>query len=149
MTKEEAKALVAQKVAGQDTNVDAGSVLPAILNFILDLLPGGGGESGLKVIVSTADWAQISREGVTTSTKAEAAQIAGISEDELDFLLNGGDLTPCLFVFGNNGGSPSNYWYDTKGVRRGHYETGVVGFTVGKSSVVLENGVYTILGFGE
>lgn len=52
--------------------------------------PGGGGESGLKVIVSTADWALISGDGVTANTKAEAAEIAGITEAELDLMLDSG-----------------------------------------------------------
>lgn len=36
MTKNETKDLVAKKIEGQGTNVDAGSVLPAILNSIID-----------------------------------------------------------------------------------------------------------------
>lgn len=42
MTKEEVKALIKAKIEGQGTNVDAGSVLPAILNGILDLIDGAG-----------------------------------------------------------------------------------------------------------
>lgn len=107
--------------------------------------------AGIKVIVSTADWVEISEEGVEASTKAEAAQIAGITEDELDFLLNGGDATPCLFVFGNNGGSPGNYWYFTKGVQRGSDGNGSFDFCMeddGNPSITLTDGVYTIRGFG-
>lgn len=37
MTKEEIKALIDAKIAGQGSAVDAGSALPAILNGILDL----------------------------------------------------------------------------------------------------------------
>ena len=43
MTKDEIKALIAAKIAGQGTNVDAGSVLPTILNGIIDLIPSGNG----------------------------------------------------------------------------------------------------------
>lgn len=43
-----------------------------------------------KVIVSTADWALISVNGVSANTKAEAAEIAGISEEELDLMLDSG-----------------------------------------------------------
>ena len=43
MTKEEVKALIKAKIEGQGTNVDAGSVLPAILNGIIDLIEEGGG----------------------------------------------------------------------------------------------------------
>lgn len=103
MTKEEAKALVAQKVAGQGTNVDAGSVLPGILNYIIDLLPETPGPgptptTGLRVIVSTANWSRIPNGGVPCSTKAEAAETAGISEDDLDFLVAGATGAPCLFL---------------------------------------------------
>lgn len=38
MSKQEIAALIAAKIEGQGTNVDAGSVLPAILNGILDLI---------------------------------------------------------------------------------------------------------------
>ncbi len=36
MTKEEIKAIIAQKIEGQGTNLDAASVLPTILNWIID-----------------------------------------------------------------------------------------------------------------
>lgn len=39
MTKDEIKALIASKVAGQGTNIDAASVLPSILEGIIDLIP--------------------------------------------------------------------------------------------------------------
>lgn len=39
MTKDEIKALIASKLAGQGTNIDAASVLPAILEGIIDLIP--------------------------------------------------------------------------------------------------------------
>lgn len=41
MTKEEIKALVASKIEGQGTNLDAASVLPTILNWIIDNMGGG------------------------------------------------------------------------------------------------------------
>lgn len=40
MTKEEIKALVASKIEGQGTNLDAASVLPTILNWIIDNMGG-------------------------------------------------------------------------------------------------------------
>lgn len=107
--------------------------------------------SGLKVIVSTADWGEISEEGVEASTKAEAAQIIGITEDELDFLLNGGDATPCLFVYGANGGSPDNYAYSTKGAFRGQMEEGKPYFQMAdreSPSAGISDGAYVIYGFG-
>lgn len=36
MTKEEIKAIIAQKIEGQGTNLDAASVLPTILNWLVD-----------------------------------------------------------------------------------------------------------------
>lgn len=36
MTKEEIKAMIAQKIEGQGTNLDAASVLPTILNYLVD-----------------------------------------------------------------------------------------------------------------
>lgn len=39
MTKEEIKALVAAKIAGQGSAIDSASVLPDILNGIVDLIP--------------------------------------------------------------------------------------------------------------
>lgn len=41
MTKEEIKALVASKIEGQGTNLDAASVLPTILNWIIDNMGEG------------------------------------------------------------------------------------------------------------
>ena len=42
MTKEEIKALIDAKIAGQGSAVDVGSALPAILNGILELAASGG-----------------------------------------------------------------------------------------------------------
>lgn len=41
MTKNEIKALVAAKIAGQGTMVDAGGALPTILSEIIELIPSG------------------------------------------------------------------------------------------------------------
>lgn len=43
MTKEEIKDLIASKIAGQGSAVDAGSALPQILNAIIDSIGEGGG----------------------------------------------------------------------------------------------------------
>lgn len=43
MSKEEIKALIAAKIAGQGTQVDLGGALPSILDAIVDALPEGGG----------------------------------------------------------------------------------------------------------
>lgn len=128
-----------------------GEVLEDIESRIPEPGPTPTPGSGLKVIVSTADWAEISEEGVEASTKAEAAQIAGITEDELDFLLDGGDLTPCLFVYGANGGSPDNYSYNTKGACRGQMEEGFPYFQMTDGEfpgAEIRDGAYVIYGFG-
>lgn len=43
MNKEQIKALVASKIAGQGTQVDLGGALPTILDAIVDAIPEGGG----------------------------------------------------------------------------------------------------------
>lgn len=42
MTKEEIKAIVAVKIAGQGTNVDGGGALSGVLNAIIDTIPESG-----------------------------------------------------------------------------------------------------------
>lgn len=56
MTKEQVKALVAAKIEGQGTNVDAGSALPAILNGILELIPGDDEQVKVKFIVESGNF---------------------------------------------------------------------------------------------
>lgn len=51
MTKDELKALIAAKIQGQGTAVDAASALPTILNGIIDAIPEGGG--GLAALPET------------------------------------------------------------------------------------------------
>lgn len=41
MTKEEIKALVSAKIAGQGSMVDIGGALPEIINAIVDAIPEG------------------------------------------------------------------------------------------------------------
>lgn len=43
MSKEEIKALILAKIAGQGSMVDVGGALPTILDAILDIIPEGGG----------------------------------------------------------------------------------------------------------
>ena len=125
--------------------------LAALLDDIADKANEGGGGGDVVVIKSTADWATISEEGVECSTKAEAATLAGITEDELDFLLNGGDDTPTLFVFGNTGSSEDNHWWTTSGVRRGQQSSSEQGFSMdgGNNPVIYidGNGKYIVCGF--
>lgn len=54
MTKEEIAAMIAAKIEGQGTNVDAGSALPAILNGILELIPDAPIQANLRETDPTA-----------------------------------------------------------------------------------------------
>lgn len=54
MTKEEIKALISAKIAGQGNQVDSGGALDEILNAIVDAIPSGGG-SGAPVLKMTID----------------------------------------------------------------------------------------------
>lgn len=77
-------------------------------NGIISVEPDYGGDSpqpgptptGLKVIVSTADWRDYEDNTVTANTRAEAAQLAGISEDDLDYLLDPDEQGPIIMMYG-------------------------------------------------
>ncbi len=106
MTKQEIAALVAAKIEGQGTNVDAGSVLPAILNGILDLIPAAPVPptpadifAGFSVTTDLDQAAIVSGSG-TGLSKGQAAQALGITGGDLDALLSGKIVR---FVYG--GGS--------------------------------------------
>lgn len=65
MTTQEIKDLIAQKIAGQGSAVDAGSALPQILNAIVDAIGEGGGGTSTSTYVldfynETTDMAAIS-----------------------------------------------------------------------------------------
>lgn len=53
MTKDEIKALVAAKIAGQGSMVDIGGALSAILDAIVDAIPEGGGGNEPLVVNGT------------------------------------------------------------------------------------------------
>jgi hypothetical protein len=82
MTKDEIKALVAAKIAGQGTNVDAASVLPSIIEGILDLIPEQQTESTILEI-------EIPLAGFEDKTTEESAQLLGITVDEFEHLQYG------------------------------------------------------------
>ena len=77
MTKDEIIALIDAKIAGQGTNIDAGSALPGILKGILEL---AGGET--LVIPGT----------IPSGNKSKQAMVEGlgITEAQFDKLLAGG-----------------------------------------------------------
>lgn len=91
MTKEEIKALVAAKIAGQGSAIDAASVLPDILNGILDAIPE---VAPVPTPAETLDAltlvSSVRLPGYfSDKTKAETAELLGIAETELDKFVNG------------------------------------------------------------
>ena len=79
MTKEEIKALIDAKIAGQGSAVDAGSALPAILNGILEL---AATPPAKKVIEIMNTFSQVSIEEALTNIKINGAQVLSLSELE-------------------------------------------------------------------
>ena len=79
MTKEEIKALIDTKIAGQGSAVDAGSALPAILNGILEL---AATPPARKVIEITKTFQDVSIENALTKIKINGAQVSSFSELE-------------------------------------------------------------------
>lgn len=88
MTKDEIKALVAAKIAGQGSAIDAASVLPTILDAIVDAIPEGGGGNEALIIEGTVDGELnfTPNEGQPTIEEAKAAISQGrdviITEDK-------------------------------------------------------------------
>ena len=97
MEKSELQALIAAKIEGQGTNVDAGSVLPQILNGIIELV-----KTPYEIL---QELTCVSSAGGFTSatglTKAQAATALGVSESDLDKLFGGSFVR---MAYGNNGG---------------------------------------------
>lgn len=79
MTRQEVRALIDAKIKGQGTNVDAGSVLPAILNGILDLIDSGGGGG-------TSDAVQYIPQELTESQQMQARKNQGLYYEEEETL---------------------------------------------------------------
>lgn len=89
MTRQEIQALIDAKIKGQGTAVDAGSVLPAILTGILDLIEQGGGGG-------TADAVQYIPQELTGAQQMQARKNQGLyySENVEETTLNwDGDTT--------------------------------------------------------
>lgn len=76
MTKEEIQALIDAKIAGQGSAVDIGGALPAILSGLVELIP----ESPILVF---------EKNFFDNLEKADAAREMGITEEQLDGLMNG------------------------------------------------------------
>ena len=75
MTSQEVRALIDAKIKGQGTAVDAGSVLPAILTGILDLIEQGGGGG-------TADAVQYIPQELTAPQQMQARKNQGLYYSE-------------------------------------------------------------------
>lgn len=75
MTRQEIQALIDAKIKGQGTAVDAGSVLPAILTGILDLIEQGGGGG-------TSDAVQYIPQELTESQQMQARKNQGLYYSE-------------------------------------------------------------------
>lgn len=84
MTKEEIKQLIANKIAGQGSAIDAASVLPDILNGILDSIQTE--EELLDSLTLKSSKASAEFVGKTAS---EAAGIMGISLSDFNKFVNG------------------------------------------------------------
>lgn len=69
MTKEEIKALINAKIAGQGTNVDGGGALATVLNEIIDAIPEGGGGAEPLIV----EGCHLDQEDGTTYIKAPAS----------------------------------------------------------------------------
>lgn len=95
MTKEEIVALIATKIEGQGTNIDAGSVLPVILNGIIDLIPASptpptpAETMALLSVTSQSTQAELISGSGTGLTKGAACEALGITSADLDKLLEG------------------------------------------------------------
>ena len=94
MTKDEIKALIAAKIAGQGTNVDAGSVLPTILNGIIDLLPDAPAPTPQDIFDSLTVRTQktfddLAGTSLRGTSKTQVCSILGISTSDLDNMMAG------------------------------------------------------------
>lgn len=103
MNKQEILALIDAKIKGQGTAVDAGSVLPDILNGIIDLIPTVQPLTRKEVFdlvsvkTNKTDSEIVAAAGVGLS-KGAACQALGISTSDLDAIMAGEIVR---FVYGD------------------------------------------------
>ena len=90
MTPQEIKDLIASKIAGQGSAVDAGSALPEILSEIVGKLDGGSGSgTGAGFLLIPNDMLDLAASAPSyIATKTEYADFLGITEDEVDALFD-------------------------------------------------------------
>ena len=85
MSKEEIKALIGEKIAGQGNQVDAGSALPIILNEIVDMASQSGG-GGAVVIELDYNWGS---DDLNWTPEAEQACVAAFDAGNYNVILKG------------------------------------------------------------
>lgn len=93
MSKEEIKALINEKIAGQGNQVDVGNALPTILNEIVDAMGTGGSgavviEMGYDIPGSTFEWTEA----------AEQACIEAFNAGNFNVILKGVPSLPNFIV---------------------------------------------------
>lgn len=91
MTKEEIKALVAAKIAGQGSAIDSASVLPTILDAIVDAIPEVTPAPTPAEMLDALTLKSTSSvpNGFFNKTSTEAATLLGITEQQLTDLAAG------------------------------------------------------------
>lgn len=90
MTKNEIKALISAKLAGQGTNIDAASVLPSILDGIIDLIDEP--ISPAEAAAATTLEITVPDASASDKTAEEMAGLLGITVDQLKDLIAGNYL---------------------------------------------------------
>ncbi len=88
MTKDEIKAIVAEKIAGQGSAIDAASVLPAILEGIIDLIPAEPTPEEILDALTLKSTSSVPDDFVD-KTSMEAATLLGITQQQLTDLMAG------------------------------------------------------------
>lgn len=100
MTKEEIKALIAERIAGQGDQVDIGGALAEVLDEIVDLAGEGGGGSGSVLKMETDLSTLTSGVALSYATKAEFAEAVGCDESLVDGLFDA--EFPSFFIYFQN-----------------------------------------------
>lgn len=78
MTKDQIKALISAKIAGQGNQVDSGGALDEILNAIVDSIPEGGGSGApvLKMTIESRSFDSIAFTGLAPSITERTVNFA-------------------------------------------------------------------------
>ena len=87
MEKDEIKALINREVTKQGRNIMGGG-LSSILNAILDAIPEGGSTGGGSLVLA-CDLGDNYTVSLESGSKADVASMFGITENDVDRLLNG------------------------------------------------------------